>query len=375
MNGVIGFTDMLLDTDLDNEQIDYAETIKRSGEGLLSLINDVLDFSKIEAGQLELEAVDFNVAVTAYDVCDLIRPRSQDKPVEIVCRIEEDVPAYIRGDPTRFRQVLLNLMGNAVKFTEAGEIKLSIDIAEKNDERVKLHVGVTDTGVGIADDKIDTIFEVFRQVDSSTTRKFGGTGLGLPICRQIARIMDGDVWAQSEPGNGSTFHFTAWLQKAEIRVEQQDEEKEMKGRIVTQSPDCHQANHSVRILLAEDNPVNQKLAKMLFSKAGYEIDVVNNGQEAIDKYTSAPKAFDLIFMDVQMPKMDGMKATKAIRKTEGELRPATHHIPIIAMTAHAMKGDREKCLEAGMDDYVPKPVKREIVFEMVDKWVFNKRTS
>jgi PAS domain S-box-containing protein len=194
MNGVIGFTEMLLDTKLDDEQIDYAKTIKRSGDGLLSLINDILDFSKIEAGQLDLEAVDFDPEVTAYDVCEMIRPRVGDKPVEIMCRIGDEVPAYVRGDPARFRQVLLNLMGNAAKFTQSGEIELSVDVVEEHDEGVKFHVSVRDTGMGIPQDKVDTIFEVFQQADTSTTRKYGGTGLGLPICKKIVQIMGGDVW-------------------------------------------------------------------------------------------------------------------------------------------------------------------------------------
>jgi len=506
MNGVIGFTEMLLDTKLDHEQIDYAETIKRSGDGLLSLINDILDFSKIEAGQLEVETVDFDPEVTAYDVCELIRPRLGDKPVEILCRIGDDVPAYVRGDPARFRQVLLNLMGNAAKFTEAGEIELCIDMAEELDGRVQLHVSVRDSGIGIPKDKVDTVFEVFQQADTSTTRRYGGTGLGLPICKKIAQVMSGDVWVESDPGKGSTFHFTAWLQEAEgkqvkrfapvslsgkkvlivddnknnltilthimksagMRVagltraeevvptvkgafeaddpfdicildiqmpdmsgydvarqirnpesqipytpflaysssteadaakkclaagfdgflpkpvhrrklldmmerllgEKKDDDVEKKPvSIVTQHSMREEAKHSACILLAEDNPVNQKLAKMVLTKGGYQVEVANNGREAVEKYTRAPEAFDLIFMDVQMPQMDGMKATKAIRDKGFET------VPIVAMTAHAMKGDREKCLEAGMDDYIPKPVKRELVFEMLEKWVFNKGTS
>jgi PAS domain S-box-containing protein len=501
MNGVIGFTEMLLDTKLDDGQIDYAETIKRSGQGLLSLIDDILDFSKIEAGQLDLETVHFDPELTAYDVCELIRPRLQYKPVEILCRIGDEVPAYVSGDPARFRQVLLNLMGNAAKFTQSGEIELSVDVVEEHDGGEKLHISVRDTGIGIPQDKVDTIFEVFQQADTSTTRKYGGTGLGLPICKKIAEIMGGDVWAESEPGKGSTFHFTAWLQKAEgkeikrlapvslsgkkvlivddnknnlaiithivesagmrvvgltraeevlptvkdameaggpfdvcildiqmpsmsgyevarqIRDPESDiahtallafssskerdakrcmeagfdgflpkpvhrqklldmmerllaEKKEEPGKkretIVTQHSIQEEAKHSSRILLAEDNPVNQKLAKMMMTKAGYHVEIAHNGQEAYDKYTKAPEAFDLIFMDIQMPEMDGMKATKAIRDKGFD------KIPIVAMTAHAMKGDREKCLEAGMDDYVPKPVKRELVFEMLEKWVFNK---
>ncbi|MBE9582152.1 MAG: response regulator [Proteobacteria bacterium] len=505
MNGIIGFTEMLLDTKLNDEQTDFTNTIKQSGEGLLSLINDILDFSKIEAGQLEFETVDFDPEVTAYDICKLIRPKVANKPVEILCRIGDEVPDHVRGDPGRFRQVLLNLMSNATKFTETGEIELSINIEEEHDERVKLCISVRDTGIGILQDKVDTIFKAFQQADTSTTRKYGGTGLGLPISKQIAKILGGNVWAETEPGKGSTFYFNAWFDKAEgkqhkvvfsvslsgkkalvvddnkktldiltrtvasagmrfvplqraeevlptlksavdggepfdicildiqmpqmsgydvarqIRGSQShianvpllaysssternakkcleagfdgflpepvdrkelldmikgllgekknDQGKEERWSLVTQHSIKEEAKRSTRILLAEDNPVNQKLAKMMLTKAGYQVEVANNGQEVVDKYTKDPDAFDLIFMDIQMPIMDGMKSTKAIRSN------GFVEIPIIAMTAHAMKGDREKCLEKGMDDYITKPIKRELVFEMVEKWVFNKEAS
>jgi signal transduction histidine kinase/DNA-binding response OmpR family regulator len=501
MNGVIGFTEMLLDTQLDDHQVQCAKTIKRSGDGLLELINDILDFSKIEAGRLELETVDFDPEVTAHDVCELIRPKLAAKPVEILCHIGNEVPAYVRGDPARFRQVLLNIMGNAAKFTESGEIELSVLMEEENDEGIKLRVSVRDTGIGIPKDKAVKVFEVFHQADTSTTREYGGTGLGLPICRNIAQMMGGDVWAESETGKGSTFHFTAWLQKVagkqvgerapvslsgkkvlivddnendltilthfmksagmrpesltgseevlttvkealeagdpfdlcvldiqmpqmsgydtarQVRLQSQipyipllayssstegDAKKcreagfdgflpkpvnrrklldmigrllgEKKGHdeegkpesIVTQYSVRERSKHSVRILLAEDNPVNQKLATMMLTKAGYQVEVANNGREAAEKFTGSPQDFDLIFMDVQMPEMDGMKATEAIRQKGFDT------IPIVAMTAHAMKGDREKCLGVGMDDYIAKPVRRALVFEMIEKWVLNK---
>jgi signal transduction histidine kinase len=197
MNAVIGFTDMLLDTSLDKDQIDYSRTIKRSGVALLSLINDILDFSKIEAGELDFEDIDFDPELLAYDVCELIRPRVGSKPVEILCRIGDDLPSHVKGDPGRFRQVLTNLMGNASKFTESGEIELSLDVEEEKDDRVKLHAAVRDTGIGIPEDKLFTIFSPFQQVDGSTTRKYGGTGLGLSICKKMSELMGGDVWAES----------------------------------------------------------------------------------------------------------------------------------------------------------------------------------
>ncbi len=514
LNGVIGFTDMLLETDLTEEQADYAKTIKRSGEALLSLINDILDFSKIEAGQMDLEEIDFDPEVLCYDVCELVKPRIAEKPVELLCRIGSEVPAFVKGDPHRFRQVLLNLLGNAVKFTDSGEIELALDVEEETEEKIKLHISVRDTGIGIPSDKLSLVFEPFQQADGSTTRKYGGTGLGLPICKKIASLMDGDVWAESKKGKGSIFHFTAWvgrssktetaslppvslkdkkilvvddnrtnleilrhvLERVGVNVETLSDSKKvvpslehaikekkpfdlcimdirmpgMDGyevaRKIRQSPpplseipllafsssvaggakSCSEAGfdgfltkpirrekllkmterliaqkrseipaedlqskkimtqysvqedlkRSVRILLAEDNPVNQKLAKIMLSKAGYQVDVANNGKEVLEKLKSKASQYDVIFMDVQMPEMDGITATKAIRRLERkkalEISSKNGHIPIIAMTANAMKGDREECIRAGMDDYMTKPIKREIVFEMLNKWVLNK---
>ncbi len=513
LNGVIGFTDMLLETDLTEEQSDYAKTIKRSGEALLSLINDILDFSKIEAGQMHLEEIEFDPEVLCYDVCELIRPRISGRPVELLCRIGDQVPSKIKGDPHRFRQVLMNLLGNAAKFTESGEIELALDVDEESEGRVKLHAMVRDTGIGIPNDKLSVIFEPFQQADGSTTRKYGGTGLGLPICKKIASLMEGDVWAESTPGEGSVFHFTAWvgaveerseekilrpvslkdkralvvddnptnleiiqhtLEKAGMRVEalldstevldkiregveggnpfhicildivmpaqdgfevasqirnlpppggnipllafssttaggakrsreagfdgfltkpvRRDKlikmiegllagktdkaEERASGEIMTQYSVEEALKRSVRILLAEDNPVNQKLAKLMLTKGGYLVEVANNGKEALEKFRERADDLDIIFMDVQMPEMDGLSATHEIRKAEQNgLRTQRGPIPIVAMTANAMKGDRERCLEAGMNDYISKPIKREVVFQILNKWVINKEGS
>jgi signal transduction histidine kinase len=209
MNGVIGFTEMLLTTDLDDEQRDSALTIKRSGEALLGLINDILDFSKIEAGQMSLEYIDFDPEITAHDVCELIRPRVTGKPIEVLCRIGDDLPANIKGDPGKFRQVLVNLMGNAAKFTEHGELELSIEVYEETENEITVLSKIRDTGIGLPENKLESIFEAFQQADGSTTRKYGGTGLGLSICRKIAALMHGRVWAESVPGEGSTFLFLA----------------------------------------------------------------------------------------------------------------------------------------------------------------------
>ena len=547
MNAVNGFTDMLLDSDLDEDQIEYAKTIKRSGETLLFLINDILDFSKIEAGELVFEEIGFDPELLAFDVCELIRLKVESKPVEILCRIGNSLPLFVKQDPGRFRQVLTNLMDNALKFTESGEIELSLDIQEEKDEHIKLHATVRDTGIGIPKDKLSAIFLPFQQADGSTTRRYGGTGLGLSICKQISKLMGGDVWAESPPdgpadGHGSIFHFTAWVKRSEdkksrrlipvslsgkkvlvvddnktnlhilshvlesagmrtlalrsgeevvptlqkaleaenpfdlgiidiqmpgisgyevaeqvrkagfafqmpllalssvmgrdawkckeagfdgflskpIRREKlymmlgkmmgerepEGEKDELaRERIITQYSVREEMKHSVRILLVEDNLVNQKLVQIMLTKGGYQVEAANNGKEAVEKYTQSPEDFDLIFMDIQMPELDGLEATIQIRSWERSLL-AGHRstakdrtnasgqmtddspkgemtndgsqamrIPIVAMTAHAMKGTKEICLEAGMDDYMTKPIKRELVFRSIEKWVFSKQDS
>jgi PAS domain S-box-containing protein len=504
MNGVIGFTDLLIETELDATQTDYTHTIKRSGEALLSLINDILDFSKIESGELEFECIEYDPELLAFDVCELVRPKIKDDAVELLCSIADDVPTLVKGDPLRFRQVITNLLGNAPKFTEKGEISLTLMADEETDTKVRLHAKISDTGIGIPKDKVGAIFEPFQQADGSTTRKYGGTGLGLSICKQLANMMDGDAWAESEEGKGSTFHFTAWQEKvkvqppprvapgtldgkrivvvddhsgnreilkqfltaAQMKVACMDDgrkvvdvlkaaESGQKGydaclidlnmprmdgyqvaknirnafkkppmllalssalerdaqkcdtagfdgflskpvrrqrllqmivRLLSEGPAEHHEDgnkrrmhtqysvreamkHSVRILLAEDNLVNQKLAIMMLGKAGYKVDVAGNGKEAVAMFTQNNNVYDLIFMDVQMPEMDGKAATQMLR------RLGFVDIPIVAMTAHAMKGDREMCLEAGMNDYITKPIKRETVFAMIKKFVLEKEAS
>jgi two-component system, sensor histidine kinase and response regulator len=500
MNGIIGFTDMLLMTSIDEEQSEYAEIIKKSGETLLRLIDEILDFSKIEAGQMELESVSFDPEVIAYDVCDLVRPRVNDKPIELLCRIAANVPASVKGDPVRFRQVLLNLMGNAAKFTERGEIELALHIDQESEERIRIHVTVRDTGIGIPPDKHASIFEAFQQSGKFITRKYGGTGLGLAICRQLSHLMEGNVWVESIPRKETVFHFTAWLGKQGDAASKETQCVSLHGKKIlivddnhtnldimkrrlisggmsvltltegsaalealrtahnegipydlcildTQMPEtsgfevaeavrkqppplsnipllalssssnqnseffeeagftgfltkpvrpgkfldlllsligtqpgipngstekAHQVRsprseikNLVHILLVEDNPANQKLGVLMLSKAGYQVEVANNGREAINRFFESPDQFDMILMDVQMPEMDGLRATKSIR-SRGFLK-----IPIVAMTANAMSGDRDKCIEAGMNDYIAKPVRRENVYDMVRKWVTN----
>ncbi|MEW6219069.1 MAG: response regulator [Thermodesulfobacteriota bacterium] len=497
MNAIIGFTDMLMDSELTDEQRDFAGTIKQSGENLLALINDILDFSKIEAGKMEFENIEFDPEVSVYDVVDLMKVRIGTKPIELLCRVSDDFPARAFGDPHRFRQVLTNLMGNAPKFTDQGEIELAASVAEETVDGIRLYLTVRDTGIGIPEDKQAKIFEAFEQADGSTSRQYGGTGLGLSICKKISQAMRGDVWVTSQVGVGSTFHFTCWLGRAPEAAVARTRPAELTGRRALVADDnrnhlqilahllqaagmeataleqpgavltvlqdafregrpfdlavldvqmgdlsgmelarqirarqdlaglplvalsstverisrqCQEAgfnafttkpvrrqrfldilgttltkgvpdvgpraerdlvtNHNVTeerkrqvmILLVEDNPVNQKLALRMLTNGGYQVEVAANGQEAVDKVTA--NRYDLVFMDVRMPIMDGREATALIRQKGFD------RLPIVAMTAEAMKGDEEKCLAAGMNDYISKPIKREKVFDVVNRWVF-----
>jgi CheY-like chemotaxis protein len=367
LNGVIGFTDMLLDTKLDEGQLQYTQTVQQCGEGLLDLVNDVLDFSKMESGHFELESVTFNLSKTARQVCDLIKPRTK-QDVKLDCRINDDVPTHLQGDPTRFQQILLNLVGNAAKFTQTGHIELSVGIRQRANDQVKLLTRVRDTGIGIPSQVLQHIFEPFQQADVSTTRKYGGTGLGLSICKKLVEMMGGQIWIDSLSGEGTTVHFTAWMNAPDGVMPSDSDEATCatpRQRAVgaTGAMGTSPGKQSATVLLAEDNPVNQRLASILLDRAGYHVDVANNGREAVEKYTTSPYNFDVIFMDIQMPEMDGIKASQAIRN-EG-----FDKIPIIAVTAHALKGDRERCLAAGMNDYITKPFKKEVVTEILQKWI------
>jgi signal transduction histidine kinase/DNA-binding response OmpR family regulator len=511
LNAVIGFSDIMTDTELNEDQRDLLSTIQKSGNALLSLVNAILDFSKIEAGELYFENIDFDQELIAYDVCELTLLKSKGKSIDIPCHIGDNVPAYVNGDPVRFKQVLTNLMDNAAKFTQTGTIELCIDVEDETSTRIQTHAIIRDTGIGIPVDKLTAIFSPFQQVDGSTTRKYGGTGLGLSICKQIANLMVGDVWVESVVGKGSTFHFTAWFNKTEQPgiekkapavlagkrllavngnkisldillkdldsadmeamgvtggeaalpvLQRQTEEGRpfdiciidiqlpgisgydvarqirshlktdivllamslpmernarkceeagfdgflkkpvrrellftMLAQLIDKKPDTRKKKLAtqytvreeikghVRILVVEDNPVNQKLVKMMLSKAGYQVTVADNGKLALEKYTASSGDFDLIFMDIQMPEMDGFEATRAIRDWEytlenhQKIRAATatpERVPIVAMTAHALKGDREKCLKAGMDDYITKPINRKLAFEIIETLVLNK---
>jgi signal transduction histidine kinase/CheY-like chemotaxis protein len=498
MNGIMGMTEILMTTDLNSEQTEYLNMVKSSSDSLLQVINDILDFSKIEAGKLDLDPIPFKLRDVLQDSVKSLSIRAAQKRLELACHLERNVPENLFGDPVRLRQVVLNLVGNALKFTEQGEIVVNVAIDSVSDEHLCLHFSIRDTGVGIPKEKQSSIFESFTQADGSMSRRYGGTGLGLTISNRLVGMMGGKIWVESAPGKGSTFHFTAsfqivdpdckhseppvdvsWTNLPVLVVDDNDTNRrilfemllnwgmrptlaestrsalvaldavkgsptafplilidahmpEMDGfalakRIVempefrdsvvvmltsagqpTDARRCrelglaayltkpvgqtelldvisnalrgsHQGSHqksaetvrtlprarrSLQILLAEDNVVNQKLAVLLLQRRGHSVTVVGDGKQAIDML--AAHHFDVCLMDIQMPELTGLEATAFIRERE---RGASRHLPIIAMTAHAIKGDREICLQAGMDGYVSKPVRAEELFQQIESCV------
>ncbi|MCE5324529.1 response regulator [bacterium] len=502
MNGIIGMTELVLDTKLTPEQMEYLDAVKSSTDSLLSVINDILDFSKIEARKLDLDSTDFSIRESLEDTVKTLALRAHAKGLELACHIEPDVPDALIGDPMRLRQIVVNLVGNAIKFTHQGEVVVHVETESVTDKNVKLHIAVRDTGIGIPEAKRRLIFEAFSQADASTTRNYGGTGLGLAISSQLVKMMNGDIWLESEVDKGSTFHFTVRMDRSSsdsnrktcpmpvdlknVRVlivddnatnrrileealtnwqmkpvsvdngqtalaevtRANDTDKpydlilldaqmpEMDGFAVAEgikhdpktagatimmltssgqygdvarckslgiaahmtkpirqselfdgimsvlSKSCtpeemgitesqklqgitseknSKPGTQLRILLAEDNAVNQKLAVSILEKKGYNVTVVNNGREALDELET--EHFDMVLMDVQMPQMDGIEATTIIREKE---KTTGAHIPIVAMTAHAMKGDKERCLESGMDAYVAKPIQSSELYKVLE---------
>ncbi len=351
LNGVLGMTALALGTGLTPEQRDYLETAHTSAESLLALLNDILDFSKVEAGRLELASAEFHLRQCLAEVLRPFALPARRKALKLVLSVSAGVPDALAGDSLRLRQVLINLVGNAVKFTESGEVRLEVGVEADAGEHLALRFTVTDTGIGIPADLQGTIFEAFRQADGSTTRKYGGTGLGLAISRKLVELMGGRVWVESESGQGSRFCFTARFRKLPAGA------APPRGA-VTAEPD---AGPPLAILVVDDNAVNQKVAARLLEKRGHRVTLAGNGLEALAALERI--SFDLILMDVQMPEMDGIEATRAIRQRE---REAGGHVPIVAMTAHALAGDHGRCLVAGMDGYVSKPIRPAELFAAIE---------
>ena len=375
MNGVMGMIELLLGTLLTPEQREYAETVRSSAEGLLTVINDILDFSKIEAGKLTLEALPFCLRDMLGATMKLLELRAHEKGLKLAYEVLPEVSDTLVGDAGRLRQILVNLVGNAIKFTPRGEVVVQVHTASQTADDICVHFSVRDTGIGIAPEKQPAIFEAFTQADTSITRQYGGTGLGLAITRQLVGLMGGRLWVESAMGCGSTFHFTVHFARYATSVTPPlpaaaviPHDLPVPG-VAGEPPvaPMPMAPHGQppapgRILLAEDNVVNQKVAVRLLEKHGYTVVVANNGLEALAVLSREP--FDLVLMDVQMPEMGGFEATAAIRWQEQE---TGRHMPIIAMTAHTMQGDRERCLEAGMDGYVSKPIRVQELLAVLER--------
>jgi signal transduction histidine kinase/ActR/RegA family two-component response regulator len=355
MNGILGMTGLALTTDLTTEQHGYVSDAMKSAESLLTLLNDILDFSKIEAGRMELDPIDFAVGECVRDAAAALQVPVHQKGLKLEVQVAPEVPERVHGDPARIRQVLLNLVHNAIKFTTRGTIEIGVKRFEGvQEQNVRLHFYVADTGVGISQEKLALIFEPFRQADGSTTRQHGGTGLGLTICSRLIQLMGGNIWVESEPGKGSSFHFIIPLQPAR-QGNLMPPEQQALAFLPPGTP-------RLRILVAEDNLINQKIAARVLEKAGYEVTVAGDGREALAAWHK--QAFDLVLMDIQMPHLNGFECTAAIRAAE---KPGAKRVPILALTAHALNGYDLRCLDAGMDGYVSKPMRAEALLAAIHR--------
>jgi len=342
-------------TDLTDEQMEYVRICKTSSETLLTIINDILDYSKIEAGKMTLDYIDFNIFEMLEDLTSLHRIQAANKGTQLKLKIDSRIPKHLIGDPMRLKQVISNLLGNAVKFTSNGVIQVDVILEEVIPvHQYKLRLSVTDTGIGIPKPKQAMLFKSFSQVDNSNTRKFGGTGLGLVISKTLVEMMGGSIWVESEPDKGSQFFFTCVFNEGKY-------ENIQNNNTETIVPELDHL-HKKEVLLVEDDPISRIVVEQLIMKRGYALQTASNGIEAVEAVRA--KHFDLIFMDVQMPEMDGYSATKHIRNLKLKKQPI-----IVATTAFALKGDREKCLEAGMDDYMSKPIEVEEFFALLDKYL------
>ena len=355
MNAILGMTHLALQSELTPRQRDYLVKAHTAADALLGIVGGVLDFSKIEAGRLELEEVDFALADVMRGVASVTAQRAEEKGLALHVRVDDDVPPALRGDPLRLGQIITNLVSNAVKFAESGEVSVTVSVKERAAGRVTLQCVVADQGIGMTPEQTRRLFQPFSQADTSTTRRYGGTGLGLSIARHLVEMMNGRIWVESEPGAGSRFYFTADFRPASGAEEA--------GRPVTAEPGARRRLRGARVLVADDNGINRQLARELLEGEGVVVTVVDNGQDAVSAATSG--RFDAVLMDIQMPVMDGYTATRAIRASGS----AAAAVPIIAMTAHALAGDAQRSLAAGMDDHVTKPIEPAVLLETLGRWI------
>ncbi len=367
LNGIIGLSEVMAgDRNLDSKHKEMIETVRECGKSLQIIVNDLLDFSKIESGKIELEEIDFDLNSCLVSSLKIFENLALKKNIKMELKMATDMPIFVRGDLNRIRQVFVNLMSNSLKFTEQGQIVITVNSEKKSADLFEFHFSISDTGIGISKNNFSKLFQVFSQVDASMARQYGGTGLGLAICKKLCRLMGGDIQVESEVGKGSIFTFNIPLMLSLAKPQQ-----------ILAKPLEDQAEKStekpIRILIAEDNLVNQQVLLAYLSKIGsFKIEARVNGQEILEEFQK--NQYDLIFMDCQMPKMDGYEATRRIRQLETFRR-----IPIIAITAHALKGDSEACFQAGMDDYLSKPVLPESLLQVMEKWLGielkNKKTA
>jgi two-component system sensor histidine kinase/response regulator len=359
MNAILGMTHLMLKTELDQKQRDYLQKTSSAAESLLHILNDILDFSKIEADRLHIELIPFRLASVIDQLSALHQIRAEEKGLQLSVSIAPDCPPALIGDPLRLGQILNNLVSNAIKFTSQGVIKVHIERVAEIGTEIRLHVWVQDSGIGLSKEQIARLFKPFVQADGSTTRKYGGTGLGLSISKRLIQLMGGDIWVESTPNAGSIFHFTLTLEKTTELTPAVEPSNRLDGQFL----------HGLRILLVEDNPLNQQVASELLSSVGASVILAQHGGEALGWMSIEPLPCDLILMDLQMPVLDGNEATRLIRSD-----PRLQQIPIVAMTAHAMSDERQRCLDNGMNDYVTKPIQPDVLFTTIAKWVGDKIT-
>ena len=365
MNGIVGMTELLIESDLDEEQSKYARMIRDSANSLISIINDILDISKIEAGKLQLEMLDFELRKTVIEVVELMSLRAHGKNLKLNCSIGQNIPMRAVGDPVRLKQILINLIGNAIKFTQHGKITLHIKTDSSDEDGAMVRFEVRDTGIGIAPDRIQALFKPFTQSDSSVSRKFGGTGLGLAISRQLVEMMGGRIGAESAPDSGSTFWFTLRLGFSNVQTQDAggNEQSVLRRTGAAQKDGC--------ILVVEDNMINQQMTVEVLHRLGYKADGASSGPDALA--VMGKKHYDLVLMDIQLSEMNGFEVTDAIRNPISTV--LDHNIPVIAMTAYVFQGDREKCLAAGMQDYLAKPISFKKFAEVIEKWISRPQAS